>query len=272
MIERTMNLSQPVERIAVFRALHLGDLLLTVPALRSLRAAYPQAEITLIGLPWATWFVQRFHRYVDHLVEFAGFPGILEVDYVAEQSEGAMAALRDTKYDLIVQLHGSGRQSNPYVESIATPGTRIAGYFDGDRPAYLSVAAPYPAHLPEVLRNLNLMRLLSCPDTGFELELPLLPNDQREVDELLAPVNSPMPMGMYRPVFGIHAGSRAPARRWPVERFAAVADRLAQQHDAMIVLTGGPGEEAIAAEVESRMRTPALNLAGKTSLGGLAAL
>ncbi|HEY9604288.1 MAG TPA: hypothetical protein V6C85_21920, partial [Allocoleopsis sp.] len=69
----------PLKRIAVLRALGgLGDLLCAVPALRSLRAAHPQAEIVLIGLGAIEPLVRRFDRYLDTLLEFPGYPGLPE--------------------------------------------------------------------------------------------------------------------------------------------------------------------------------------------------
>ncbi len=300
----------PARRIAVVRALQLGDMLVAVPALRALRAGYPDAEITLIGLPWAASFAARLDRYVNRFLPFPGWPGIDEVSYDKARTERFIAEARAHDYDLVIQMHGSGGQSNPFALAL---GARVtAGYYDGPHPHPMRIglsalrsrqpnrlslmrergaggegirspspahgrgaggegvlwpAATYPHDQPEVLRNLGLAALLGCPDRGTALEFPLLSEDHAEADALLEPF-----AGDGRPLIGIHAGARPPARRWPPARFAAVADDLARRHDAHIILIGGPGEEEIVAAVAERMSARALNLAGRTSLGGLAAL
>lgn len=258
-------LRTPPRRVAVFRALQLGDLLCAVPALRSLRAGFPAAEITLIGLPWARGFVRRFRAYVDRFVEFAGYPGILEVEVDSERTERFLAEQRAYKYDLAIQMHGSGQTSNPFV--LALEACQSAGWYEGVPPPGLTFAAPYPADEPEVLRNLLLARLLGCPDRGTALEFPLLAEDRAEAALHLArlPQNA-------CPLIGLHPGARPPARRWPPDYFAAVADHFARRHSARIILTGGPGEEPLVRAVADRMETRPLDLSGQTSLGGLAAL
>ncbi len=257
---------ESVQRIAVFRALQLGDLLVAVPALRALRARFPRAEITLIGLPWAREFAQRFQRYIDRFVEFAGYPGIDELAVDARRTEQFIAAQRRYRYDLAIQMHGSGRTSNPFVREL---GARITvGYYEGTCPETLTLGTAYPHDRHEIYRNLDLISLFGFAEPADpRLEYPLLEKDHVEVAGLLHPLSYAQ-----HPWIGIHPGSRPPARRWPAEYFATVADTLSRRLGAQIVLTGGPGEEAIVQTVLEHMQTPALNLAGRTSLGGLAAL
>lgn len=265
-------------KIALFRALQLGDLLVAVPGFRALRQRFPHAEITLIGLPWAATFVQRYRHYIDRFVEFPGYPGIKEAPGDAERTQAFIAEQRRYGYDLAIQMHGNGQASNHFVLELGAKSS--AGYYEGEPPAGLTFAAPYPHDQPEIFRNLGLAALLlqnsrsriyppgDVSHLDPRLEFPLFDEDYREVSMLLSGLRN----NGDRPLVALHAGSRSPARRWPAAYFAALADDLAQHVGAQIILTGGAGEENIVRQVQEHMATRAIDLAGKTSLGGLAAL
>ncbi|HKS70241.1 MAG TPA: hypothetical protein VJQ45_07465, partial [Ktedonobacterales bacterium] len=141
----------PIRRIAVLRALQLGDLLLAVPALRAIRDRFPRAEITLIGLPWAEDFARRFARYVDRFVAFPGYPGIAEAPYAPAHTARFFAAQRAYGYDLAIQMHGNGAASNGFCLEL---GARLtAGYYGDDATEGLTLAAPYPEGAHEIARN-----------------------------------------------------------------------------------------------------------------------
>jgi len=261
----TLVTRRSIQRIAVFRALQLGDLLLAIPALRSLRAGFPQAEITLIGLPWAKDFAQRFAHLIDRFVSFPGYPGIDEVASSQSDLQSFFQEQCAYSYDLGIQMHGSGLTSNGFVFGL---GARLtAGFYEQHRPHGLTWALPYPDTASEIERNLSLVHGLGCPDTGAHLEFPVGVVDQHEAKHLLSDV-----LPSVGRLVGIHPGSRPPARRWPAERFAMVADALARSQGAKIVLTGSQDEAATVRSVIDRMQVPALNLAGRTTLGGLAAV
>ena len=253
-----------VRRIAVVRALYLGDLLLAVPSLRALRTRFPQAEVTLIGLPWARAFTRRMSAYLDRFVTFPGYPGIGEVGHDPGETRRFLAEQQAYGYDLVIQMHGNGATSNAFA--LALGGRVTSGYYVGSPPAGLSPAALYPDDEPEVLRNLGLARLVDCRQLDTTLEFPLTAADRAEASTLLDGIT------LGRPVIGIHAGAKASARRWPPERFAAVADELAEQSGGQIVLTGSEADAPATSAVRGHMRERALDLTGKTSLGGLAAV
>lgn len=249
-------------RIAVFRALFLGDLLLAVPALRALRAGFPQAEITMIGLPWSERFWARYPHYIDRFLAFPGYPGINEVPVVPERTAHFLRQQQAYSYDLALQLHGSGQTSNPFVRALGAHLT--AGCSTGPT-SELDLAVPYPEHQSEIERTLAPILALGCPHRGTDLEFPLLPADIEAATRLLAPLAG-------RPLIGIHPGASTSARRWPAKRFARLADELARRYDAGIVLTGSGGELETTLAVERAMETEALSLAGQTDLGTLGAV
>ena len=79
-------------------------------------------------------------------------------------------------------------------------------------------------------------------------------------------------VGAAGPVLLVHPGTRSPWRRWPAERFAAACDYAQDELGAQAVLVGGPGEQAVIAEILRHTRTHILTLSEPPSVGRLAAL
>jgi len=246
----------------VFRALKLGDLLVAVPALRALRAALPAAEITLVGLPWAREFVDRYSPYVDAFAEFPGHPGLPEREPRLDRLPGFLADMRARRFDLAIQLHGSGPIVNPLVLQFRA--RRTAGfYLPGDDCPDPDWFLPWPAAGLELRRLLQLTEFIGAPARGEFLEFPLRDRDERAARTALPPRPGPYVC--------VHPGASVPERRWPADRFAAVADALTARGLA-IVLTGTAAEAGLTGEVSDRMTHPAINLAGLTDLGATAAV
>ena len=259
------RLDGAIERIVVFRALMLGDLLCAVPALRALRRGFPGASITLIGLPWAAALAERL-SCVDRFIEFPGHPGLPERPCDVRALPVFLAKVQAQRFDLALQLHGSGPIVNPLV---ATFGARhSAGFFNTEawRPDEdAAFYAPWPQHGHEILRMLALTDWLGLPRDGTHLEFPLQPADREALCAIWPGAARP---GSY---VCIHAGAQLPSRRWPLERFAAVANRLAAD-GAQIVLTGTAQEAEQVAALSAAIEFPTVNLAGRTSLWTLGAL
>ena len=263
MIAYAGMLGQPAE-IAVFRALQLGDLLCVVPALRALRRAFPRARITLIGLPWARQMVARFRRYLDAFLLFPGYPGFPEQPCDAAAFAKFLEEAQSRRFDLVFQLHGSGALSNPIVQLLGAGKT--AGYYrPGDYCPDAERFIPWRAREHEVHRYLVLLRELGVPADDTGLEFPLTDDDRADLDRAVGCALRG------REYVCLHPGSQLPSRRWHAERFACVADALADD-GFTVVLTGVAGEAELTRRVARAMRAPALDLAGKTSLGAVGAL
>jgi ADP-heptose:LPS heptosyltransferase len=253
--------------IAVIRALALGDMLCSVPTLRAVRERFPESHIALIGLPWAHELVDRFSVYLDELIDFPGYPGIPEVPVDPARTVAFMSAMQARRFDLVVQLQGSGLFMNEFAVLLAA--RQLGGFvppgFEPPRLAAEDVWVPYPAHGSEVDRLLTLATALGAP-VERRLEFPVRDDDRRQADGLLAE------HGVGESLLGIvHAGGSRPERRWPADRFAIVADELADAgHD--VVLTGTAAESEVTAALAASMRSPSIDLAGRTSLGVMAAL
>lgn len=253
-----IDLVSATPRIGVFRALVLGDMLCATPALRTLRAAWPQAEITLIGLPWAEALVDRLPS-LDQFIAFPGHAGLPERAADEAAWPAFVDALRSHRFDLLLQMHGSGGITNPLV---AGWGARhCAGFAEpGAWRPEPALFAPWPVGGHEIERLLALTDHLGLPRQGVHLDFPL-----RDGERVEAAARWPGPHVC------LHPGAQLASRRWRPERFAAIGDLLASR-GYEVLITGTAGEAAIANEVAAAMRAPAQVLAGQTTLWTLGAL
>jgi len=256
-------LGRQPDTIAVFRAIKLGDMLIIVPALRALRAAFPKAKIALISLPWAKEFVARFPRYVDEFIDFPGWPGLPEQKVDPGRAVAFLKLMQQRRFDLVLQMQGNGTLVNPMMSLL---GARLmAGYYPPNLKAYnwnSDLLMPYESDEHELRRHLNLMEFLGIPDQGVELEFPLTKSDMQRA--VLMPELDNLDPQRY---VCIHPGGLS-ARRWPEGHFAQVADALAEQ-GYRVVFTGTEEEIPIVESVREQMHASAssISLAGKTDLG-----
>ncbi|MDG6103797.1 glycosyltransferase family 9 protein [Dactylosporangium aurantiacum] len=220
--------------LLVLRALGIGDLATAVPALRGLRAAFPRHRLTLAAPAWLAPLVD--------LVEAVDAQLPVE-DLTPRTWDGPPP-------ELAVNLHGRGPQSHRLLRA-AAPGRLLAfacppaGHHDGPH---------WCDDEHEVDRWCRLLHWYGIPADRTDLDL--------------APPGHPAPVG----VSVVHPGAKSGRRRWPVDRFAAVARQLAADGH-QVVLTGGPGEEAAAHAVATAAGLDrSAVLAGRTGLGELAAV
>jgi ADP-heptose:LPS heptosyltransferase len=249
-------------RVAVFRPLPFGDLLLSVPALRALRAHAPHARVTLIGLPWTHEFAARFPRYVDEFLPFPGAPGLPEQPAQPDLLERFFHAAHAARFDLALQLYGANDRANTIVDQLGA--AACAGFVRGAaRNGFMS----WPDRGSEIARCLAPVAALGIEvAAGTALEFPLTDADRAEARALLE--HHGLRPGAYA---CIHPGASLRSRRWPIGRFRAVGAALAQR-GWRIALTGSGSEAILTEALATGLNGAGVDLAGKTHLGSLAAL
>ena len=263
----TTALGRTPERIAVFRALKLGDLLCAVPSFRALRRAFPQAHITLISLPWAEEFVTRYSAYFDEFITFPGWPGLPEQPLDPARTVQFLHEMQSYQWDVVLQQQGNGTLVNTMLALFGAGA--VAGFHPIRHPERFApnpdLFMAYPDHEHEVKRHVRLMEFLGLPTQGYELEFPLTEADRVKARQLQT--THGLTPGQY---VCMHAGGIS-GRRWPSANFAQVGNALAKR-GMTVVLTGTAAETSIVEDVRRQIYYPTVSVVGQTDLGTLAGL
>ena len=233
-----------IERMVVRVPNWLGDAVLSLAALRDVRASFPAARLGVLARP-----------------AVAGLYGaVAGVDEVLE-SRGvrADAALLRGRFDAAVLLTNSfGSALAPWLASVP----ERWGWATDARGSLLTRAAASPGRLRgqnqlyyyrAMLRAVGLtvsdppQTALACPPAWSERAGALLSGEG--------------------PWIGLTPGAQfGAAKRWLPERFAAAAQRLAGESGASVAVLGGAAEKPLAARIAALLDVPSADLSGRTTL------
>lgn len=219
--------------ILVLRALKLGDLLVSVPALRGIRRARPEARIVLATPAWLEPLVDLLDA-VDVLLPAEGLAEPLPV--------------APGRVETAIDLHGYGPQSRALCEALFP--RRLVGF---RAPGW---AGPeYPVDVHERVRWASLVTAHGMPADSDDLRIRV-----------------PLQESVRPGCTVVHVGAFYGSRAWPVQRFAAVAADLSGR-GAQVVLTGGAADRERAEQTAAMTGLPASAvLAGEIGLGQFAAV
>jgi heptosyltransferase-2 len=257
-----------IDRIVVRGTNWVGDAVMTIPALRQLRGLFPKAHITLATRAWAEGLFADAD-FIDELQVHQG-SGLRSVVQQVRQ-------WRKANFDLAILFPNS--LETALVASLARVPLRI-GYATDGRQRLLT----HPLALPEwreskheVFYYLQIVAELEWRLKHEQSFLNTQPDGSLEVSETRkgAAREFLKARGVDNDstLVALCPGSiNSRAKRWPTERYAALADRLVDSLGAKILLVGSNAEMEVSLDVRKQMRNQPLVLTGETDLAQLVAV
>jgi len=248
---------QEFQRIIIIKPSSLGDIIHALPVLRALRIRFPKAHLA--------WFIHE--RWADVL---SGHPDLDEIIPWSFRWSGLPELLRifhKKKFDLAVDLQGLFRSG--VISYLSGAKVRV-GFKNGREGSALFYThkVDVPAHPMHALeRYLLVAKSLGATRTEPVCSIAISREDEQAVDDLLKTV------GLSNSVLfvALNPTARWWTKRWPIERFAQLAD-LIQAAGFAVVLIGGEDDIPEIQRLQTLTRTFPVSVAGQTTIKQLAAL
>ncbi len=250
---------EAIRRILLINTTALGDTLMSTPAIRAVRKAYPRAFIAALASPPA----REVLLHNPSLDEVLPHPGKVDLPYLFRLPV-LLHVLRSRRFDLAVVFHANDPDAAPLAYLSGAP------HRMGWRESQLSFlfTHPVPGRLPGVhtvdlrLRNLE---VLSIAPQGRELEIFLRPEEE-DRGQVMA-----RSLGLEgRSFIAVHPFGNKKDRWWPVGHVVDLTRRLIDAYGVQVLIVGGPKETVIAQAIADQ--SGGVSLAGCSTIRETAAL
>ncbi|MCG6893870.1 MAG: lipopolysaccharide heptosyltransferase II [Desulfobacteraceae bacterium] len=242
----------------------IGDAVMTTPALASLRSAFPHARITMLVKPWVAPVYEN-NPHLDRVLLYRS-------DGRHAGPAGLFRLARDIKrlhFDAALLLQNAFEAA--WIAMLAGIPMRIGYDTDARR---LLLTHPI-RRSPRVRKGhqtgyyQGILQGMGFRSGNHRLQLVVGDKDKERADALLRRLD----IGRDAILLGINPSAAfGPAKQWPPQRFARLADRLRRQVSGHVLLFGGPGDRRLGEQVAAAMTGASVNLAGQTRLGEAMAL
>jgi lipopolysaccharide heptosyltransferase I len=258
-------------KILIVKLSAIGDVVQTLPALEAIKKTFPQSEITWVVEEAAAGILEG-HPLIDRLLVSRRKAWLRMLARPLAFSRGAggilgfIRELRREQYDTAIDFQGLFKSG--VLVGLARADRKLG--FDRTRElSYLFLNERLPAYDIEkhaLERYLDVARHLGAKDPSPACALPI--GQERAVMEKRI-----AGLGARRgPLVVVNPVARWKTKLWPEGNFAELGDRLVQEKQAVVILTGSPEDRAVNERILSSMRETAQNWAGETTLKELAAL
>ncbi len=249
-----------VKKILIIKLDHIGDVLLATPVITNLKLCYPQAHIAMLVGSWSKSIIES-NPYLDEIFCYdapffcrngkpASFKGAVKL----------LIRLRREQFDLLVELRGN-------LLTLILAASK-GGKCRLDRATQRIESKLFNLTLSEheVEINLDALRYANTPVKSHRTLFCVPQECQIWAKTFLKEIS----ILESKPIIAIHPTSPVLIKRWPLERFAELADILIKKFDAQILFLGLASEGEIIAEIQSLMKVKSFNIAGRTNLQQLA--
>ncbi len=247
--------------ILVMRPGAMGDVLLTTPALKALRAGFPESHIAALVTP-AGEAILRKNPDVDEVI-------VLDKSSLSSRA-GIIGQVRRRRFDLVIDF-----LCNPRTALIAAcSGARDRlGYDVRLRKLAYNLRKPRDEYRDgkKVVKyaaqvNVDMVTCLGVGGIDTQLRFEVSERAEEKIEGFLRRHS----MGSGR-VVGVCPAGSWPAKTWELGKFAELADRLIGEAGSRVIIIWGPGEERLAEEMAAAMRGRGV-LACKTDIDEVGAL
>ena len=244
--------------ILAIKLRYLGDVLLATPTLHALRAAYPEARLTVL-VNRGTEDILEANPDVDEVI-------VLDRGSIAQQMQFALA-IRRRRFDTVVDLTDGDRAA--FLTWISGASIRIG--FNAEQRwtgrCYTAIVGG-EAGAHRIERDLAALAPLGIAVRERVPRLSLTRDDDAKAEQLASQLAIPTD----RPWVLLQPGARYWFKAWPSERFAELADRLYDQFRCQVLVGGSPQETSLSQSVVRRAKSRLLDIAGRSDIRILAAL